>query len=123
MTLYGSSDLKLIDSKLVGTGNPIYAQARIEMTGCEVEMYGNNAILSLSYCSSSPAVIFKNNTVVNKSTNSSVMYGMQCLSTNGKVWSNMYFDVQNNDGVDVTYAIGSTYTFPGVTYAPGSEEI
>ena len=120
---YGDVKLTLNGCVLDGDGNPIYAKTNVEMTGCTVKMYGNNAVLSLNYGEKGHSVIFKNNTLENKSTNGAKMYVMQFLSTNGKNYKNMYFDVQGNTGVDVTYAAGSSYTFDGVTYAEGSEQL
>lgn len=119
MTLYGSSDVKMVDCVLSGEGNPIYGQASIDITNSTVEMFGNNAILNLSYFESQK-VIFKDNTVVNKSTNGSLIYGVQFLSTNGKTWKNVYFDVKDNSGLNEAYVPHGSYTFPGVTYGEGS---
>lgn len=119
---YGAVNLVMNECVLDGEGNPIYAKTNIEMTGCTVKMYGGNAVLSLNYSNEGRKVIFKNNTVENKSTNGAKTYGMQMLSTNGKAYKDMYFDVQGNT-VDVMFAIGSGYTFEGVSYATGSEQI
>ena len=116
ITHYGDIKLKITNCTLTGTGNPIYAKTNVEMVGCTVSMNGNNAVLSLNYTESA-RVIFKNNTLIN--TGSGSMYAMQMLSTNGKIYSNMYFDIQGNTGVDVI-CVGNA-TFPDVTFAPGSE--
>jgi len=122
VTHYGGAKLVMNDCILDCDGNPIYAKTNIEMTGCTVKMFGNNAVLSLNYSNEGRTVIFKNNTIENKSTNGAKTYGMQMLSTNGKAYKNMYFDIQGNT-VDVMFAIGSSYTFENVTYATGSLEI
>ena len=122
ITHYGGTKLIVKDCILDGEGNPIYAKTNIEMTGCTVKMYGNNAVLNLNYDEGVHKVVFTNNTVENKSTNGNKTYGMQFLSTNGKAYKNMYFDVKGNT-VDVMYSVGSGYTFENVTYAPGSVEI
>ncbi len=119
ITHYGGVKLTLKDCTIDCEGNPIYAKTNIEMTGCTIKMYGNNAVLSLNYSNEGRTVIFKNNIVENKSTNGSKTYAMQFLSTNGKAYSNMYFDVQGNT-VDNLFAMGSGYTFPNATYANGS---
>lgn len=121
VTHYGDVKLTLNGCILDGDGNPIYAKTNVEMTGCVVKMYGKNAVLSLNYGQDAHSVIFKNNTIENKSTADAKTYGMQMLSTNGKAYKNMYFDVQGNTGIDVMYAISKGYTFEGVTFAEGSE--
>ena len=119
ITHYGGVKLTLKDCTIDCEGNPIYAKTNIEMTGCTIKMYGNNAVLSLNYSNEGRTVIFKNNIVENKSTNGNQTYAMQFLSTNGKAYSNMYFDVQGNT-VDNLFAMGSGYTFTNATYANGS---
>jgi len=119
ITHYGGIKLTLKDCTIDCNGNPIYAKTNIEMTGCTVKMYGNNAVLSLNYSNEGRTVIFKNNIVENKSTNGAQTYAMQFLSTNGKAYKDMYFDVQGNT-VDVLFSRGSGYTFANATYANGS---
>ena len=119
ITHYGGIKLTLKECTIDCEGNPIYAKTNIEMTGCTVKMYGNNAVLSLNYSNEGRTVIFKNNIVENKSTNGAKTYGMQFLSTNGKAYKDMYFDVQGNT-VDVLFSRGSSYTFANATYANGS---
>ena len=119
ITHYGGIKLTLNECTIDCEGNPIYAKTNIEMTGCTVKMYGNNAVLSLNYSNEGRTVIFKNNIVENKSTNGAKTYGMQFLSTNGKAYKDMYFDVQGNT-VDVLFSRGSSYTFANATYANGS---
>ena len=119
ITHYGGIKLTLNECTIDCEGNPIYAKTNIEMTGCTVKMYGNNAVLSLNYSNEGRTVIFKNNIVENKSTNGAKTYGMQFLSTNGKAYKDMYFDVQGNT-VDVLFSYGSSYTFANATYANGS---
>ncbi len=119
ITHYGGIKLTLKECTIDCEGNPIYAKTNIEMTGCTVKMYGNNAVLSLNYSNEGRTVIFKNNIVENKSTNGAKTYGMQFLSTNGKAYKDMYFDVQGNT-VDVLFSHGSGYTFANATYANGS---
>ena len=119
ITHYGGIKLTLKDCTIDCDGNPIYAKTNIEMTGCTVKMYGGNAVLSLNYSNEGRTVIFKNNIVENKSTNGAQTYAMQFLSTNGKAYQDMYFDVQGNT-VDVLFAHGSGYTFANATYANGS---
>ena len=122
ITHYGGVKLILKDCVLNGDGNPIYAKTNVEMTGCTIKMYGNNAVLSLNYSNEGRTIVFKNNTVENKSTDGAQTYAMQFLSTNGKAYKDMYFDVQGNT-VDNTYAFGSGLTFENATYAEGSDKI
>ena len=114
------------DCLFEGDGNPIYAKTNLEMTGCTVKIKDNSsAVVAINYDVAHRKVIFKNNNLVDMSNNgSAVMCGLLFLSTNGKAYNNMYFDVQGNTGLDQTYAVaGSGYTFNNATYASGSEEV
>lgn len=117
ITHYGGVKLTLKDCVLDGNGNPIYAKTNVEMTGCTVKMYGNNAVLSLNYADPG-YLVFKNNTVENKSTDSSKTYAVQFLSTNA--YKKLYVDIQGNTGVDVLAAGASKVT--DIEYASGSEK-
>ena len=117
ITHYGGVKLTLKDCLLEGEGNPIYAKTNVEMTGCTIKMYGNNAVLSLNYAYPGK-LIFKNNVLVNKSTDNK-MYACQFLSTNA--WEKLYVDIQGNTGVDVVAAGSNKVT--EVEYAAGSEKL
>ena len=121
ITHYGGIYLKLDGCSIYCDGNPIYAKTNIDVQNCNIEMYGNNAVLSLNYSNEGRNIIFKNNTCVNRSTGDAKTYAMQFLSTNGKEYKNLNVDIQGNTGFDVLFSIGSGYTFPNATFAEGSE--